>query len=104
MAEMTSIDPAAAAVYFAGTLGFKAFPVWIARSGKCACGDPHDGSKVGRNQDNVGKHPATGRGFKAGTSDLERIRTFLANPGTPNYGLTAPPGVLAIDVDGEDGL
>jgi len=97
------VDPVAAAVYFVGTLGCTAFPVWGSARGRCSCGDPHDGTKE-QGPDNVGKHPATRNGFKDATADLDRIRTFLANPGTPNYGLNAPEGVLAIDVDQAEGL
>ena len=99
----TAVDPVAAATYFVATLGCTAFPVWGARAGRCNCGDPHDGTGK-HGPDNIGKHPATLKGFKDATADLTAIRTFLANPGTPNYGLNAPEGVLAIDVDGVDGL
>src|SRR4051794_32054540 len=101
-AAPSRIDPVAAATYFVGTLGCLAFPVWGSVRGVCACGDPHDGTaKWG--PDNVGKHPATVHGFKDGTSDLVKITTFLQNPGTPNYGLSAPDGVLAVDVDQAEG-
>lgn len=100
---MVKIDPVAAATYFVRTLGFTAFPVWGSADGKCSCGDPHDGTRK-HGPDNMGKHPTTAHGFKDGTSDVAMIRTFLANPGTPNYGLNPPPGVLAIDVDGADGI
>ncbi len=104
LATPTKVDPVAAATYFVERLGFAAFPVWGSRAGKCFCGKPHDGTGVGGlSADNVGKHPATRNGFKDGQTDLGMIRTFLSNPGTPNYGLTVPPGVLAIDVDGEEG-
>lgn len=97
------VDPVAAATYFVSQLGCAAFPVWGSREGICACGDPHDGTEKW-GADNVGKHPATLHGFKDGTKDLERIRTFLSNPGTPNYGLRPPKGVLAIDVDQAEGI
>lgn len=102
MAAPRVVDPVAAALYFVEQLGFTAFPVWGSAGGKCFCGDPHDGTgkRAQRGPDNVGKHPATDRGFKDATGDVERIRTFLANAGTPNYGLNAPVGVLAVDVDG----
>lgn len=101
------VDPVAAATYFVQTLGFTAFPVWgTGPNGRCLCGDPHDGSQ--RNDcgpDNIGKHPATGKGgFHNATADAARVKVFLANPGTPNYGLQAPEGVLAVDVDGEADL
>lgn len=94
----------AAATYFVQELGCTAFPVYGSRDGKCLCGDPHNGSKEGRGPDNLGKHPATVKGFHDATDDVAKIRTFLGNPGTPNYGLNPPEGVLAIDVDGTDGL
>lgn len=104
MALAMTVDPAAAAVYFVEKLGCTAFPVYGTKpDGRCMCGDPHDGTTK-QGTDNVGKHPATPHGFKDGTDNLERIRTFLKNPGTPNYGLNAPPGVLVIDVDGAEGL
>jgi hypothetical protein len=100
------VDPVAAATYFVEQLGFTAFPVWGSKAGRCGCGDPHDGTgRPDYGPDNIGKHPATGRGgFKNATSDVAKIRTFLANPGTPNYGLNAPDGVLAVDVDGAKDL
>lgn len=97
------VDPVQAASYFVQTLGFTAFPVWGSEAGKCLCGDPHDGTKK-HGPDNIGKHPRTAHGFKDATSDVSMIRTFLGNPGTPNYGLNPPPGVLAIDVDGVGGI
>lgn len=103
-ATATRVDPVAAATYFVQSLGFTAFPVWGSEAGKCFCGDPHDGEARHQGRDNVGKHPATRRGFKDATANLDNIRTFLGNPGTPNYGLNAPAGVLAIDVDGPDGI
>lgn len=99
---MMSVDPVAAARYFV-SLGCTAFPVWGSKDGRCNCGDPHDGSGK-HGADNVGKHPATNSGFKDGTADLAAIARFLSNPGTPNYGLVAPPGVLVVDVDGVDGI
>ena len=102
------VDPVAAATYFVEQLGFTAFPVWGSSGGKCFCGDPHDGKskpgKLSRGPDNIGKHPATERGFKDATADVAKIRTFLANRGTPNYGLNAPLGVMAVDVDGPTDL
>jgi hypothetical protein len=103
MAAPVPVDPVAAATYFVERLGCTAFPVWGSVAGRCSCGDPHDGTaKWG--PDNVGKHPATAHSFKDATADVARIRTFLSNPGTPNYGLNAPEGVLAIDVDQAEGL
>ncbi len=107
MAEAATrvVDPVAAATYFVEQLGFTAFPVWASDKGRCRCGDPHDGTgKTGRGPDNVGKHPATDHGFKNATADVDKVKTFLKNPGTPNYGLNAPEGVLAVDVDGEADL
>ncbi len=89
-----AVDPVAAATYFVSTLGFTAFPVWGSRDGRCLCGDPHDGTKK-HGPDNVGKHPATIHGFQDATADVTRIKTFLGNPGTPNYGLNAPDGIFA---------
>jgi hypothetical protein len=104
MAMTMAVDPVAAARYFVQQLGCTAFPVWGSTDGRCSCGDPHDGKTGKHGPDNVGKHPATQHGFKEGTTDVDAIKKFLSNPGTPNYGLTAPPGVLVIDVDGPEGL
>lgn len=100
---MTAVDPVAAARYFVQVLGCTAFPVWGSRDGRCMCGDPHDGTRK-HGPDNVGKHPATPNGFKDATDDLDKIKRFLSNAGTPNYGLNAPHGVMVIDVDGPEGL
>ncbi len=97
--SVTPVDPVAAATYFVQSLGCLAFPVWGSRAGRCLCGDPHDGTGK-HGPDNVGKHPATIHGFKDATADVDAIRKFLSNPGTPNYGLNAPEGVLVVDVDG----
>lgn len=103
-ATVPKVDPVAAATYFVERLGFAAFPVWGSRAGKCFCGKPHDGTGAGGlSADNVGKHPANADSFKSAQTDLGMIRTFLSNPGTPNYGLRVPLGVIAIDVDGDDG-
>ena len=101
--DRADVDPVPAATYFVQTLGCTAFPVWGSSNGRCFCGDPHDGSRR-HGPDNIGKHPATANGFKDATGDLERIRHFLSNPGTPNYGLNPPEGVLVPDVDGPEGL
>lgn len=98
-----AVDPVAAARYFVQELGCTAFPVWGSRNGRCNCGDPHDGTGKFA-PENVGKHPATNNGFKDATGDTAAITRFLSNPGTPNYGLNAPPGILVIDVDGPEGL
>lgn len=96
------VDPIAAATYFVTRLGCTAFPVWGSRDGKCFCGDPHTGQPPAKHgPDNVGKHPSTARGFKDALADVKMIRTFLGNPGTPNYGLNPPAGVLVFDVDGD---
>lgn len=96
-----TVDAVAAAVWFVTHVGATVFPVWGSAAGRCLCGDPHDGTGKAGGPDNIGKHPATGKGgFHNATGELERIRTFLANPGTPNYGINCPPGVFSVDVDG----
>ena len=96
-----AVDPVRAALYLVGQQGFAALPVWGSKDGRCFCGDPHDGTRrEGLAPDSIGKHPASPRGFHDATRDPDRIRTFLANPGTPNYGLVPPPGVIALDIDG----
>ena len=99
---IVTVDPVAAATYFVRELGCTCFAVWGSKAGRCLCGDPHDGTGK-HGPDNIGKHPATVRGFKDATADVTAIATFLHNPGTPNFGINAPPGVLVLDVDGEAG-
>jgi len=80
------------------TQGFRIFPVWgVTARGACRC--PKAAAC-----DSPGKHPATGKGgFHDGTDDIDKVRLFLSNPGTSNYGLVAPEGVIVVDVDGDDG-
>ena len=90
--------PAAKAAEWFLTQGFRAFPVWgVTDHGTCRC-------PLAAACTSPGKHPATGKGgFHDATDDIAKVKTFLANPGTSNYGLVCPPGVIAVDVDGEDG-
>ena len=93
---MTAIPPIKAAEWFIGQ-GFKVFPVWgVTQKGVCRC-------PLSRECSSPGKHPSVPNGFKNATDDIERVKTFLANPGTSNYGLVPPPGVICVDVDGDDG-
>lgn len=99
LAAARRVDPVRAALWYLG-IGCTAFPVWGSEDGRCRCGDPHDGTRR-HGPDNVGKHPSSARGFKDATADPECVRTFLGNPGTPNYGLNPPAGVFVLDVDGD---
>jgi hypothetical protein len=91
---MTDPVPAAKAAEWFLSQGFRAFPVWGVTDGQCMC-------PKGKTCDSPGKHPATGKGgFHDATDDIERVRTFLKNPGTSNYGLVPPEGVIVVDVDG----
>jgi len=56
----------------------------------------------GRECPSPAKHPITVDGFKAATTDPERIKTFLAAASVPNYGVVPPDGVFVLDVDGPD--
>lgn len=53
------------------------------------------------------KRPLTSRGFKDAHQDPVMARTFLAQPGQPNYGIVRPLGeanpVGGLDLDGGDG-
>lgn len=75
--------------------GFRAFPVWgVTDKGACRC-------PLAAACTSPGKHPATGKGgFHDATDDIDKVRTFLKNPGTSNYGLVPPEGVIVVDVDG----
>jgi hypothetical protein len=92
---MSDPIPAAKAAEWFLSQGFKAFPVWgVTDTGACRC-------PKGAGCDQKGKHPASVHGFLDATDDIAKVRTFLQNPGTPNYGLVAPVDVVAVDVDGE---
>lgn len=45
-----------------------------------------------------------GRGFLDASGDPDRARTFLSNPGHPNYGVVFPEGsdIIVLDLDGGD--
>ena len=90
----TNQDRIRAALWFAER-GFGIFPVWSTRDGGvCRC-------PAGRDCTSPGKHPLTNDGFKAATDDAQRITTFLSAASEPNYGMTCPDGVFALDVDGD---
>ena len=90
----TNQDRIRAALWFAER-GFGIFPVWSTRDGgTCRC-------PAGRDCSSPGKHPITNDGFKAATDDAQRITTFLSAASEPNYGMTCPDGVFALDVDGD---
>ena len=89
--------PAAKAAEWFLSQGFRAFPVWgVTDKGACLC------PKGAACDQKPGKHPASLNGFKNATDDIEKVKTFLKNPGTPNYGLVPPKGVIAVDVDGDE--
>ena len=90
----TNQDRIRAALWFAER-GFGIFPIWSTHDdGTCRC--PAGGSCT-----SPGKHPITADGFKAATTDAQRITTFLSAASAPNYGMTCPEGVFALDVDGD---
>ena len=79
--------------------GFGIIPLWSCDpGGECRC--PPD-----RRTDEhaPGKHPmelVVPHGVKNATQDAETISRWLALPSQPNYGMTPPAGVVALDVDG----
>ena len=87
-------DRIRAALWFAGQ-GFGVFSCWSTNdAGVCRC-------PLGTRCQSPGKHPIPPDGFKAATTDPERIRTQLSAGSDPNYGLLPPEGVFILDVDGD---
>jgi hypothetical protein len=80
--------------------GFAAFSVWSTLDdGTCRC--PKTADCV-----SPGKHPLPTNGFKAATTDPERLRAMMSVPSEPNYGLVWPADsplgvVFSWDIDGE---
>lgn len=96
MATPPPPDPVKAASWYVDH-GFGVFPVWYPKTSLvCSCPD-------GARCPTPGKHPATKDGFKA-ASLSDSFKTWLKNPGTRNYGMVCPHDVIAVDVDGVDGL
>jgi hypothetical protein len=94
VARPTNQDRIKAALWFAGQ-GFGIFPVWSTdQAGRCHC-------PAGPGCTSPGKHPITHQGFRDATTDQARITTFLSAASEPNYGMTCPEGVFALDVDGD---
>jgi hypothetical protein len=81
--------------------GFAAFSVWSTLDdGTCRCPKTADCASPG-------KHPLPTNGFKAATTDPERLRAMMSVPSEPNYGLVWPADsplgvVFSWDIDGED--
>ena len=78
--------------------GFGAFSVWSTLAdGTCKC-------PKGPICLSPGKHPIPRDGFKAASTDPERVRAMLSAGSDPNYGIVAPEGsdIITIDVDGAD--
>ena len=87
-------DRIRAALWFAER-GFGVFSVWSTDpDGTCRCA-LHGACEQ------PGKHPVPGIGFKAATTDPDRIRAMMSIPSDPNWGMLPPEGVFALDVDGE---
>lgn len=87
-------DRIRAALWFAEH-GFGVFSVWSTDpDGTCRC-------KLRGACDQPGKHPVPAIGFKAATTDPDRIRAMMSIPSDPNWGMLPPEGVFALDVDGE---
>jgi hypothetical protein len=81
--------------------GFAAFSVWSTLDdGTCRCPKTAECASPG-------KHPLPTNGFKAATTDPERLRAMMSVPSEPNYGLVWPADsplgvVFSWDIDGED--
>lgn len=92
--------------------GFKVFPVWgTTDDGRCACGDPHDGTRHDTClPNNVGKHPISEvapNGFKSAGDDPAYITLVFGPRPTCNIGLQLaavdrPGGWILVDADGDD--
>src|SRR5215469_12145724 len=76
--------------------GFSVFPLYTCSGGACSCWK-------GRDCTSAGKHPLTTNGFKDSTTDEAKIRVWWQKWPDANIGLTLPHGIVAIDVDGDDG-
>lgn len=83
--------------------GWKVFPTWGIRDGKCECGEPHASPK------DMGKHPVGGHGHKDATSDPDVIEAHWPDPalGVPSAHNVAVPcdanNLLVVDVDPRSG-
>lgn len=75
--------------------GWGVLPLWSPGEHGCHC---PAGDACGI----AGKHPMTRHGVKDAATDPERIPALLDKPTEPNIGLTPPPGVVILDVDGPD--
>ena len=79
--------------------GWPVFPLHNpTRRGCCSCGKPTCGSP--------GKHPRTRNGFKAATTDPNRIRDWWKQWPHANIGLATGErsGLVVLDIDGTRGL
>lgn len=84
-----------AAIFAVRELGWRVFPVWEIRRGRCAC-------TKGTDCPNPGKHPRTSSGVKDATTDMEVIETWAK--AWPNANWAAEPvGAVVIDVDAKRG-
>ena len=87
-------DRIRAALWFAER-GFGIFPVWSTRDGgTCRC-------PAGEHCTSPGKHPSRTTASRPPRWTPQRITTFLSAASEPNYGMTCPDGVFALDVDGD---
>jgi hypothetical protein len=79
--------------------GWEVYPIWsVDKEGICTC------SKRAACE-NLGKHPATTRGFKEASSNPERIREMFSRLPEPSIGLRTGrgSGVVALDQDPRHG-
>jgi bifunctional DNA primase/polymerase-like protein/AAA domain-containing protein/primase-like protein len=75
--------------------GFRIFPVYEVRDGKCACGNANCRSPA--------KHPRTRNGCKDATTDLAQIERWWRHSPGANIGIATGGGLVVIDVDGPEG-
>ncbi len=75
--------------------GWRVFPVWPIRDGRCGCG-----KECGRD---AGKHPMTVHGVKEATTDEAEIREAWAKVPDANIGIATGQGLLVVDVDPRNG-
>ena len=89
------------AAFYAG-LGWRIFPVWPMRDGRCGCGRP--------DCKHPGKHPVGQRGFAPrgvhnATNDTAIIASWWAKIPDANIGVAtgAASGIYVVDIDPDDG-
>lgn len=85
------------ALLYAKKYGWRVFPVFGTKDGRCACGNA--------GCENAGKHPATGKGFKDATTDEATIIAWWTARPESNVGVACgeESGIFVVDVDVKHG-